>query len=114
MIQYVVCDQDGQVFQTNAGYAQHFADNPTHTSHSGACGDSASPTPYSGGSSVPEVTSDPSSPSYGQSWVLDTGSAGTAGEAMGAMGIPYSRTEVAQYQFCVKTLNGDIKRVVLI
>jgi len=69
----------------------------------------------SGGSSqITQVTSDPSSPQSGDVWVLVNGSAGSAGQAMGILGLTYSRTEATSYQFSIKLANGDIKRIGLI
>lgn len=109
---YLVCDQDGYISYTEEGDDSHFLINPTHTSHIGVCGDSGAPIPYtSGGSStIPEVTTDPVSPTINQAWVLDIGSVGVAGQAMGVLGLTYSRTEVDQYQLSIKMANGDIKR----
>lgn len=108
---YLVCDIDGFVAQDSDAWLQHFTDNPTHTSHIGVGGDSCSPVPYAGGSStVPQVTSDPVSPSAGQIWVLANGTNGSAGEAMGVMGLTYSRSEVDFYELSFVADNGDIKK----
>lgn len=115
MIYYCVCDQDG--FMTNDVdlATSHFQTNPTHTSHMGVGGDSSTPVPYSTGSStISQVTTDPVNPTTGQMWVLASGTVGSAGQAMGVLGLTYSRTEVNIYQLSFKTTNGDIKRVRLV
>lgn len=112
MIYYCVCDQDG--FDTNDPELAlaHFTDNPTHTSHFGAGGDSCVPIPYSGGSStIPEVTTDPVSPTTGQIWLLANGKTGTAGQAMGVLGLTYSQPEVESYDLSIYTQEEKTIRV---
>lgn len=112
MIYYAVCDQDG--FTTNdADLADvHFIANPTHTSHFGAGGTSCYPVPYSGGgSTIPQVATDPVSSTAGQTWVLASGTTGVSGQAMGVLGLTYSRAEVEHYDLSYKAENGDIIRV---
>ena len=112
---YAVCDQDGFVSLTVEGDIAHYANNPTHTSHIGVGGDSCSPAPYeAGSSSIPQVTSDPPSPVVGVPWILATGTVGSAGLAMGVMGLTYTQREVTRYDLSIKTEEGYIKRVRLI
>lgn len=113
MIYYCVCDQDG--FYTNDPdlALTHFTSNPTHTSHFGAGGDSCDPIPYTGGgsSTIPEVSSDPISPTAGQIWLLANGKVGTGGQAMGVLGLTYSQAEVASYDLSIYTQEGKTIRV---
>lgn len=113
MITYAVCDQDGFISLSTEGDIAHYAANPTHTSHVGVGGNSASPIPYTGSSTISQVATDPVSPTPGQIWVLATGQVGTAGQAMGVLGLTYSRQEVQTYQLSYATSNGDIRRVPL-
>lgn len=62
---------------------------------------------------VTEVVSDPSAPAAGDVWIKTIGQVGTAGQAMGVLGLTYSRTEVNKYYLSFKTDNGDIKRIEL-
>lgn len=110
---YAVCDQDG--FSTNdPDLAEaHFLTNPTHTSHLGAGGMTCVPMPYSGGgsSTLLEVETDPVSPVAGQVWLKANGSIGAAGQAMGVMGLTYTKKEVDSYDLSVKTAEGKIVRL---
>lgn len=109
---YQVCDIDGFTSDGTEGNVQHYADNPTHTSHIGIGGDLSVPVPYSTGIPIiPQVVSDPASPTAGQMWVLAIGQVGTAGQAMGVLGLTYSDEVVQSYQLSYKASNGDIKRV---
>lgn len=108
---YLVCDQDGFVADTQEGNIAHYATNPTHTSHVGIGGDSSTPVPYTGSSGISEVDTDPSSPTPGTMWLKANGRVGTAGQAMGVLGLTYSQSEVASYQLSIKTSEGPIVRV---
>lgn len=113
MITYDVCDQDGFWSVDSAAVLDHFTTNPTHTSHVGVGGDTCSPLPYSGGgsSTIPEVSSDPVSPTAGQIWLLANGKVGTGGQAMGVLGLTYSQAEVNSYDLSIYTQEGKIIRV---
>lgn len=112
MITYDVCDQDGFWSTDSIAVQAHYDANPTHTSHVGLGGDSATPVPYSGGSStISEVSSDPVSPTAGQIWLLANGKVGAAGQAMGVLGLTYSQTEVASYDLSIYTQEGKTIRV---
>ncbi len=63
--------------------------------------------------SLPEVTSNPINPVIGQSWVKVNGLVGSAGQAMGVMGITYAKPEAADWAFCVQTAESSIKAVSL-
>lgn len=112
MITYVVCDQDGFVAQNVEGDLAHFAANPTHTSHTGVGGNSSSPIPYSSSSTISEVTSDPVSPTAGQTWVLATQIA-ASGSPIGLLLALTQATAQYIYQLSYYTSENSIKRTVL-
>lgn len=113
MITYAVCDQDGFISLSVEGDIAHYAANPTHTSHIGIGGDTSSPVPYSAGSgTVTEVSTDPSSPTAGQTWVLHSASA-IGGSPIGLL-LSLTQTIVANtYLFSYYTSEGTIVRTVL-
>lgn len=113
MITYAVCDQDGFVSLSVEGDIAHYAANPTHTSHIGVGGDSSSPIPYSTGSStIPEVTSDPVSPTAGQTWVLHTGGITTSGTPLGLLlSLTHDVTSANVYQLSYRTTENTTIRV---
>lgn len=111
---YLVCDQDGFIVENIEGSTvQHFIDNPTHTAHVGVGGDSSVPTTYAAGSSgtISEVETDPALPVAGQIWLKVNGAIGVAGQAMGVMGLTYTKKEVDNYDLSMKTSAGQIVRL---
>jgi hypothetical protein len=110
MITYLVCDQDALVFQEGDAWNQHFIDNPTHTSHTGVGGDSSSPTNYATSSTISEVTSDPSSPTSGQTWVLATPSI-TQGSPIGILLALTYATTIFTYRLSYRTAESTTVRV---
>lgn len=113
MILEIVCDNDGFVSSDTVAITNHFTSNPTHISSYRAVGDLATPAGYGtgGSSTIPQVTTDPVSPTAGQIWVLATGTVGTGGQAMGVLGLTYSRSEVRRYDLSYKASNGSIIRM---
>lgn len=66
-----------------------------------------------GVTNIPQLTSDPVSPTPGTPWVKTTGAIGFPGLAMGPLGLTYSRQEVATYTLSWEAQNGSIKTKVL-
>lgn len=63
--------------------------------------------------SIPELTSDPVSPTPEEAWVLYSGTI-PAGTPMGLLlSLTYGTQAIGTYQFSYKTLEGPIKRVSL-
>lgn len=113
MILEIVCDNDGFISTDTQAITDHFTNNPTHVSSYRAIGDSAAPTPYTAGSgTIPEVTTDPVSPTAGQVWVLaaDLGAVGTP------IGLLLSLTYAVSnfdYKLSYRTSEGTTVRAVL-
>lgn len=72
-----------------------------------------------GSSSIPELSSDPASPTTNQAWVLRSGSGGTGGGVLQAtmgLGFPYLSANTGgsfSYQFSYYTEAGTIVRSTL-
>jgi len=113
MILEIVCDNDGFISGDTQAITDHFTNNPTHVSSYRAVGDSATPTPYSSGNStIPELTSDPSSPTAGQAWVLATPLAAIGSPIGILLALTYATTTFS-YQFSYRTTENTTIRTVL-